>query len=159
MFSSYQSKKMVKIPKDPKEATLQGQQQLQQTTTQDISITKREKRPLKQVNFNIDISELQIKADKCQGGNSRNNFLAWKNITSNTFILNIVQQGLKPSFTADILTSVPFQYKRSQIEQSIIDEEVHKVIRKKVIITIYVQEADFFSNRFIRCKKDGSYCT
>ena len=50
---------------------------------------------LKQVNLNIDISELHIKVDNSQGGNLRNNFLAWTNTTSDTFTLNIVQQGLK----------------------------------------------------------------
>ena len=89
----------------------------------------------------------------------RNNFLAWTKITLDTFILNIVQQGLKPSFTGDILTNVPFEYTRSQLGQSIIDEEVFKLIRKKVIITTYVQEGDFFSNLFIRSKKDGLYRT
>ena len=74
---------------------------------------------------------MHIKADKFQGGNLRNNFLAWINITSDTFILNIVQQGLKLGFTGDILTNVPFEYKRSQLEQSIIDEEVRKLIRER----------------------------
>ena len=122
---------MFKLPKDPKRAPLQGQQQLQQTTTPDISTTKQGKGLLKQVNLNIDISELHIKADKFQGGNLRNNFLAWTNIASDTFILNTVQQGLKLSFTGDILINVPFEYKRSQLEQSIIDEEVRKLIRKR----------------------------
>ena len=52
-------------------------------------------------------------------------------ITSDTFILNIVQQDLKLIFTGDILTNVPFEYKRSQLEHSVIDEEVCKLIRKK----------------------------
>ena len=46
-----------------------------------------------------------------------------------------------------------------KLEQSIIDEEVRKLIPKKVIVTTYVQEGDFFSNLFIRSKKDGSYRT
>ena len=88
----------------------------------------------------------------------RNNFLAWTNITSDTFILNIAQQGLKLSFTGDILTNVQFEYKWPQLEQSIIDEKVRKLIRKKVIITTFVLEGDF-SNLFIQSKKDGSYHT
>ena len=70
--------------------------------------------------------------------------------------MNIAQQGLKLSFTGDILTNVPFEYKRPQLEQSIIDEKVRKLIRKKVIITTCVLEGDF-SNLFIQAKKDGSY--
>ena len=93
-----------------------------------MSATKQAKGLSKQVNLNIDIS-LHIKADKFKGGNLRNNFVAWANITSDTFILNIVHQGLKLSFTGHILTNVPFEYKRSQLEQSIIDEEVRKLIR------------------------------
>ena len=56
---------------------------------------------------------------------------------------------LKLRFTVDIVTNVPFEYERSQLEQSIIDEEVLKLIQKKIIITTYVQEGDFFSNLFI----------
>ena len=73
--------------------------------------------------------------------------------------MNIKQQGLKPRFTGDILTNVSFEYKWSQLEQSIIDEEVRKLNRRKVIITTYVQEGDFFSYLFIRYEKDGSYRT
>ena len=83
----------------------------------------------------------------------RNHFLTWTNITSDTFILNVVQQGLKLSFTGDILTYVSFEYKRSQLEQSSIDEEVRRLIRKKVIVTKNVQEGDFFSNLSTRSKK------
>ena len=75
-FSSYPSKNWSSSQKTPKGATLQGHQHLQQTATQDISTTKQEKGLLKQVNLNIDISELHIKADKFQGGNLRNNFLS-----------------------------------------------------------------------------------
>ena len=89
----------------------------------------------------------------------RNNFLACTNITPDSFILNIKQQGLKPRFTGDILTNVSFEYKWSQLEQSIIDEDVRKLNRRKVITTTYVQEGDFFSYLFIRYKKDGSYRT
>ena len=87
---------------------------------------------------------MHIKANKFQGGNLRNNFLVWTNITSDIFILSIVQQGLKLNFTEDILNNVPFEYKRSQLEQNIMDEEVREHIRKKVIITTHVQEGDFF---------------
>ena len=104
---------------------------------------KTKKGLLKQVNFSIDISELYLKGDKFQDGNLRKTFLAWANITSDTFILNIVHQVLKLRFTGDILTNVPFEYKWSQLEQSIIDEEVCKLIRKEGIITTYVQEGEF----------------
>ena len=86
---------------------------------------------------------MYLKGDKFQDGNLRKTFLAWANITSDTFILNIVHQVLKLRFTGDILTNVPFEYKWSQLEQSIIDEEVCKLIRKEGIITTYVQEGDF----------------
>ena len=74
---------------------------------------------------------MHIKADKFEGGNFRNNFLAWTNITSDTFILNIVQQSLKLNFTGDIVTNVPFEYKRSQLEQSIIDEKFANLFGKR----------------------------
>ena len=121
----------MKLLEDPKGDTLQGQQQLQQTSTQDISTTKQEKGLPKQLNCNINISKLYIKAGKFQGGNLRNNFLAWTIIISDTFVLNILQQGLKLSFTGDMLINVPFECKRSQLEQTFIAEEVCKPIRKK----------------------------
>ena len=124
-----------------------------------MSSTVQKKGLLQNVNFKIDISELHIKVDKLQCGNLRNNFPAWTNITSGTFILNIVQQGLKLIFTGGIPTNVQFEYKRLQFEQSIIDEEVPKPIWKNVILTTNIQEGDFFSNLFIRSKKDGSYRT
>ena len=73
--------------------------------------------------------------------------------------MNIVQQGLRLIFTGGIPTNVQFEYKRLQLEQSIIDEEAVKPIWKKVILTTNIQEGDFFSNLFIRSKKDGSYRT
>ena len=92
---------------------------------------------------------MYITADKFQGGNLRNNFLAWTNITSDAFILNIVQKGLKLSFTGYILTNVPFEYKRSQPEQSIIDEEVRKIIRKKGNYKKHMFRRDISSRIFL----------
>ena len=120
---------------------------------------KRRKRVIKQVNFNIDISELHKKAGKFQGVNLRNNFLAWRNIASDTFILNIVQQRSNAKIYRGHYANVPFEYKRTQLEQSIIDEEVRKLIQTKMVITTYAQEEDFISNLFIRSIKDGSYRT
>ena len=96
---------------------------------------------------------MYIKADKFQGGNLRNNFLAWTNIRSDTFILNIVQKGLKLSFAGYILTNVPFEYKQSQPEQSIIDEEVRKIIRKKVIIKNICSGGIFLLESFYLIRK------
>ena len=87
---------------------------------------------------------MHFKVDKFQGGNLRHNFPARTNIRSNTFILNIVQQGLKLNFTEDIPTKVPFEYKWSQLEQSIAVEKVRKLIRRKIIVTANVQDGDFF---------------
>ena len=106
-FSSYQ--KTGQAPKTPK-----GGHIIRATTITTNNNTrhinhKTRKGLLKKVNFNMDISELYIKADKFQGGNLRYNFLSWANITSDIFILNIVHQGLKLSFTGDILTNVPFE--------------------------------------------------
>ena len=58
----------------------------------------------------LDISELDIKVDKFQGGNMRNNSPAWTNITSDTFILNIAQEVLKLSFKGEIPTKEPFEF-------------------------------------------------
>ena len=89
----------------------------------------------------------------------RNNFLAWRNIASDTFILNIVQQRSNAKIYRGHYANVPFEYKRTQLEQSIIDEEVRKLIQTKMVITTYAQEEDFISNLFIRSIKDGSYRT
>ena len=73
--------------------------------------------------------------------------------------MNIVQQDLKLSFTGYILTNVPVEYKRSQLEQSIIDEKARKLIRKKGNDNNICSGGRFLLKYFIRFKKDGLYRT
>ena len=62
-----------------------------------------------------------------QGGDWRKHFASWTNIASDTFIFNFVQQVLKLNFAGEIPTNVPFEYKRSQFKQIIIDEEANSL--------------------------------
>ena len=144
LLSSYQSKNC-QAPKVSKGTILQRQQKLQQQHKR-YQAQNKQKRLLKKVNFNIDLLELHNNVDNYtfQGGDWRKHFASWTNIASDTFIFNFVQQVLKLNFAGEIPTNVPFEYKRSQFKQIIIDEEVRKLIQRKVIVTTKVQEGDFF---------------
>ena len=86
-------------------------------------------------------------------------FEKWKDITSDKYILDIVQNGLMLNFGAEPPEKGPFEYKRSKIETDIIDKEVEKLLRKEVISACEVEDGDYFSSLFTREKKDGSYRT
>ena len=81
----------------------------------------------------------------------------WLKITSDAWVLNTLKG-------ADIeLIGYPHQYKPpppmhfSVQEESIIQSEIDKLLKKKVIIPTQKQEGDFVSNIFLRAKKDGTF--
>ena len=83
----------------------------------------------------------------------------WRKLTSDKYILDIVENGLILNFTTDAPSKVAFEYKRSQNETHVIDEEVYKLLSKRVISATNVNAGDYFSSLFTRLKKDGSYRT
>ena len=65
--------------------------------------------------------------------------------------------GLKISFK-DITEPVnPSQHSFSSYEKEIIDSEINKLLKKKVIVPTNIDEGDPVSSIFTRTKKDGSH--
>ena len=68
-------------------------------------------------------------------------------------MLDIVRDGLKISLN-DIPEPVnPSQHSSSSHEKEIIDSEINKLLKKKVIVPTNIDEGDFVSSIFIRTKK------
>ena len=83
----------------------------------------------------------------------------WKNITNDTFILDIVNYGLKIDFkNKRQLVNVP-KIPHNAEEKSIINLEINKLLKKGVITKCQKEEDDFISTVFIREKKDGTFRT
>ena len=107
----------------------------------------------------VNRAQLDYLVDNFRAGGIRHHLDTWRAFTSDKYILDIVENGLKLNFTADAPSKVPFEYKRSQNETRVIDEEVFKLLSKEVISASCVNNGDYFSNLFTRLKKDGSYRT
>ena len=105
------------------------------------------------------MADLQQKVDTYRAGGIRHHYQAWKKLTSDSFILDIVQKGLKLNFISDTPSKGPFEYPRSASETNVIDDEIKKLLIKKVITRTHVGEGDYFSSLFTRQKKDGTYRT
>ena len=94
-----------------------------------------------------------------QAGNIARYPEAWKRLTSDKFILDIVQNGLKLNFLGEVPENNAFEYNRSAKETELIDSEVKKLLDKGVISLTTEEDGDYFSNLFTTPKKDGSYRT
>ena len=86
--------------------------------------------------------------DNYKAGNIRYHIEKWRDITSDKYILDIVQNGLMLNFGAEPPEKGPFEYKRSKNETDIIDKEVEKLLRKEVISACEVEDGDYFSSLF-----------
>ena len=94
-----------------------------------------------------------------QAGNIARYPEAWKRLTSDKFILDIVQNGLKLNFLGEVPENNAFEYNRSAKETELIDSEVKKLLDKGVISLTTEEDGDYFSNLFTTPKKDGTYRT
>ena len=73
----------------------------------------------------------------------------WFKITTDSVILDIVQNGLKTEFIDKPLTQTKlYSHPVSTLEQSIIDEEIAKLLQKKVIVETTPEPDEFISPIF-----------
>ena len=107
--------------------------------------------------FNMD--QLISRVEHFSAGNIRNNYEAWKKLTSDRNILSIVHVGLKLEFTNLPPEKAPFEYPRGKKEYDIIDNEISQLLRKGVVEYCHSEEGEYFSNLFTTSKKDGSFRT
>ena len=101
-------------------------------------------------------NELHQDVQKFQGGNLRYFSKNWYKYTKDTYILDIVTNGLKLE-----LNELPCQYSRSNDplsakENEVISTEIKKLLIKKVIVHSTTEHNEFNSGIFTRNKKDGS---
>ena len=95
--------------------------------------------------------------DTFQGGQIQNNIAAWKNITKDPWVLDVVE-GLKiPFVQVPNQTKEPYPYKLSQIECEAASLEIQKLIDLNVLELTEDTLDQVISNIFLRDKKDGSY--
>ena len=82
-----------------------------------------------------------------------------KSTTNDRFILDVVKYGLKTDFkNKPQLANVPKILHNAE-EKSIINLEIHKLLKKGVITKCQKEEGDFIFNVFTREKKDGTFRT
>ena len=94
-----------------------------------------------------------------KAGNISNHFDAWQHITSDTFILDVVKQGLKLSFESFPIPRGPFEPGMNSATKTIISNEIISLLKKGVIKQIDPSDEAFFSHLFTRKKKEGTYRT
>ena len=98
---------------------------------------------------------LREKANSYCADNISNYYEHWRSITSDKYILSIVQNGLLLSFDKDQPSKTPFGFSRTDVWET----EVEKLLKKGGIAPTKIKPDDCFSNLFTRQKKGGSYRT
>ena len=83
----------------------------------------------------------------------------WKNITSDKRILDTVEHGLKLEFTGKPPAREAFEFPRPSREWGIINTEIKKLLKKKVIEPCQPEQGEYYSNLFTAEKKDGTFRT
>ena len=107
----------------------------------------------------VPIDVLYSDVESFEGGKLKYYYEHWKTYTSDTFILDIIKNGLKLDSN-----EIPFQhccnnFPFSKEEMSIINSEIKKIKSKKVIVNTDKRTGDYISGVFTRSKKDGSHRT
>ena len=81
----------------------------------------------------------------------------WQNITTDPFVLNVLENGLRISLEDNpSCHNITPQIYMSESEKKIIDTEIQKLLRKQVIKVSSYSEGNFVSSIFTRTKPDGS---
>ena len=91
-------------------------------------------------------------------GNIRNYCENWRSITSDKYILGIIENVLLLSFNKDQSSKAPFEFSRTKTETDVLEIEVEKILKKGVISPTKIPSDDHFSDIFTRQKKYDS-CT
>ena len=91
-------------------------------------------------------------------GNIRNYCENWRSITSDKYILGIIENVLLLSFNKDQPSKAPFEFSRTKTETDVLEIKVEKILKKGVIPPTKIPSDDHFSNIFTRQKEYDS-CT
>lgn len=103
---------------------------------------------LKQVNIYNKVTEFT-------GGNTKLFAKNWEKLTSDTYILDIIKNGLRLDFK-EFPQNRQYQFKTLKDEElNIVKEEVQKLLSKQVICESNREKNDYLSNVFTRDKRNG----
>ena len=95
----------------------------------------------------LDVNDLYAKADNFVAGKIAKHLQAWKSITSDKFIIDIILHGLQLNLDMLPKYTHPYDYKRSPEEISIINTELVKLQKKYVIeLTTHEQGTNFLQS-------------
>ena len=134
----------------PTEGQLQGTKLLQEKMNVNTTTKAR-------VGNSITLSTLRSLAGKYEGGGISHHQKEWNTLTQDRDILNILEQGLSLRLDKTPEPHPPHQHKLSTTDSNIIDQEIMKLLQKRVIIETKVGPTDVFSPIFIRPNKDDTH--
>ena len=92
-----------------------------------------------------------------QAGKLAHFIAKWREITSDSWVLDAVQHYHIEFKSVPFQTSIPREIKFSSQEEAIISEEIAKMLKTGAILEKTHAKGEFISNIFIRPKKDGSF--
>ena len=147
------------------EKTIQQENPLQKLTTWEELKELRIRKRLAEIDFSIDkmvsyhipMERLRVDMKKFKGGNIKNCFEKWANITQYQFILNIVKSGLTMEFAYLLVCQFVPPLNLSPVETEISDAEISKLLSKGVIVNTTKKPNYYVSRIFKTIKKDGNY--
>ena len=90
-------------------------------------------------------------------GKIKNKYSNWALLSKDPWILDIIKYGLKLDFSDLPKQNRVSIHPLSVMEQSIINTEINKMLRKNIILPTVKTSDDFISGVFTRPKKDGSH--
>ena len=77
-------------------------------------------------------------------------------MTSDTYILDIVKNGLPLDFLQFPEQTFYNACNLTQEENLILDKEIIKLLEKRIVVETFHEKDEFISNLFTRPKRDGS---
>ena len=106
----------------------------------------------------LDIESLESLMANYTARNIHGCFEAWQNITSDHYVLSIIQRGLKLEFCETPVCKFNYESQKfSSIDKEIINSEVDKLLKKKVIIPCEKTTDDFSHPFLLALRKMGLF--
>ena len=129
----------------------QQQQQQKQYQPEAISFHREEIPQLEVCMFNTQLTNPKV---EFQAGKTKQCLCNWKDLTSDIEILQTVS-GLPTELTDELVQT--HLHHCSQQHQSVIDDEIEKLLQKNVITRCDHEEGEIVSPIFLKKKTDGSF--
>ena len=106
--------------------------------------------------FNFDFDPLIRAEESFKAGGVSQHLGAWSLLTTDVYILDIIQHGLKIDFAETPPDVFPVSHPVSQADHTAISSELQALLTNGVIRPCVREAGDFLSPIFARLKKDGA---